>query len=292
MSKGKSKKPKSEEELPDEMSEEQEDTEFVLSATRAPRQGSYERFLAQGLAQAILMTDDMKRAKAVSLCAYMVQESEREKLATDYQQVKVLNAVANALLNPTAQKHEAIEVVSIPWGFPETEESYQTFILPWYKCKPFYWPRLLRKHAETWRTWHCSRCTSEVLKAKLPIPDTWRLPRVCPNCRRPVQEWNQYYVTFSDLTEITEEPFWSFFYEMSTCLTPEGYDVLRNNFIAWASEPVQQLLAELTKMVDPNLYDQILGLYEKRGKKDYSQKVKDVAKDTTKGGSDSEDNMG
>lgn len=294
MSKGKSKKPKSEEELPEEKDEEQEDTEFVFSATRAPRQGSFERFLAQRLAQAILMMDDMKIIKTVSLCAYMVPEPQRENLATDYQKVKVLNADANALLNPTIRKHEAIEVVSIPWGFPETEENYKTFILPWYNCKPFYWPRLLRKHAETWRIWHCQKCTTEVLRAKLPLSDTLRLPNRCSKCG--LEMVNHYngipQVTTFDHTIVNDEPYWSFFFEMSTCLTPEGYDTLRNNFVAWASEPAQQILAELTKMVDPNLYDQILGLYERRGKKDFTEKVKEVAKDSTKGGSDSEDNMG
>jgi hypothetical protein len=288
------KKEKQIEELPEEKDEEQEDTEFVLSATRAPRQGAYERFLAQGLAQTILMTDDLKRVKAVSLCAFMVPDAEREKLATDYQKVKVLNADANALLNSTARKYGDLEVVSVPWGFPETEENYQAFILPWYNCKPFYWPRLLRRHAETWRIWHCIHCTTEVLRAKFPLSDTLRLPNRCPKCH---EEMVNHYngieqVTTCDHTIVDKEPYWSFFFELSTCLTPEGYDVLKNNFVAWASEPAQQILAELTKMVDPNLYDQILGLYERRGKKGYTDKVKEVAKESIKGESDSEDNMG
>jgi hypothetical protein len=53
---------------------------------------------------------------------------------------------------------------------------------------------------------------------------------------------------------------------------------LKNNFVVWADEPAQQLLAELTKMVDPNLYDQLRGfLYEKQRKKGYVEKVKEIA---------------
>jgi hypothetical protein len=280
-----SKKPKKKDSGQESESEEQEDAEFLLSATRAPRQGAYEHFLTQSLAQTIFMTDDLKRIKAISVSALMVQEAEREKVAVDYELVRVLNQVASALLSPSLNKKPDfnMEIVSVPWGFPETEENYKTFILPWYNCKPFYWSIMLRRHGETWRTWHCQKCTTEVLKAKFPLSDTLRFPYRCPKCHNIIV--NPYngiaYVTTFDQTEINREPCWSFFFEISINLTPQGYDLLRSNFVAWAIPQTQLILAELTRMVDPNLYAEMLGLYSRRGKQGYAEKVKEAAEGVT-----------
>jgi hypothetical protein len=260
--------------------EEAQFKQFFSTAIRAPKAGSFEHFLTQSLAQTILMTDVLKRTKTVTESALMIPETDRGNLAINYEKVNVLNLVANALLNPSARKlPEDMEVVSIPWGFPETEENYETFILPWYNCRPFFRPRLMTEHSETWRTWRCYWCTSEVLKAKLPIPDTLRLPRRCPKCRKEIIRWTgEQYVTVSDVTEVTEERSWSFFFEMSTYLTPQGYDLLRNNFGAWATPQIQLFLAELSRMVDPSLYAEIVGLYtSKHGKKGYGEKVKEAS---------------
>ena len=281
-----SKKPKKKDSGQESESEEQEDAEFLLSATRAPRQGAYEHFLTQSLAQTIFMTDDLKRIKAITVSALMVQESERENVGVDYQLVRVLNQVASALLNPTLNKKPEfnMELVSVPWGFSESEENYKTFILPWYNCKPFFWPIMLRKHGETWRTWHCLHCTAEVLKAKFPLSDTLRFPHRCPKCHSlVVNPYNSAIVnlTTSDQTILNEEPYWSFFFEVSINLTPQGYDLLRNNFVAWAIPQAQLILAELTRMVDPNLYAEMLGLYSRRGRQGYAEKVKEAAEGVT-----------
>jgi hypothetical protein len=84
------------------------------------------------------------------------------------------------------------------------------------------------------------------------------------------------YITTCDQTNVNKEPFWGFFFEMTTNLTPQGYDLLRNNFIAWAIPQAQLILAELTRMVDPNLYAEMLGLYSRRGKQSFSEKIKEA----------------
>lgn len=278
----KSKKKDSEQETKDE---DQEDAEFLLSATRAPRQGAYESFLTQSLAQTIFMTDDLKRIKTITVSALMVQESERENVGVDYQLVRVLNQVASALLNPTLDKRPEfkMEIVSVPWGFSKSEENYKTFIVPWFNCKPPFWPIMLRKHGETWRTWHCFYCSAEVMKAKFPLADTLRWPHKCPKCHHNcVNPYNNsiVYLTTNDHTTINEEPSWSFFFEMTTTLTPLGYDLLKNNFIAWAISQTQLILSELTRLVDPNVYAEMLGLYRGRGKQNLSDKVKEATEGT------------
>ena len=286
-----SKKPKKKDSGQETKIEEQEDAEFLFSATRQPRSGAYEHFLTQSLAQTIFMTDDLKRIKAITVSALMVQEGERENVGVDYELVRVLNQVASALLNSSLDKKPEfnMEIVSVPWGFSESEENYKTFILPWLNCKPRFWPIMLRKHGETWRIWHCWYCTAEVLKAKFPLPDTLRYPNRCPKCNRLVL--NPYNgipnLTTSDQTIVDKEPDWSFFFEMTTNLIPQGYDLLKNNFVAWAIPQAQLILSELTRMVDPNLYAEMLGLYGRRGKQSLSEKVKEATE-----GSKSENPLG
>jgi hypothetical protein len=129
------------------------------------------------------------------------------------------------------------------------------------------------------------------MKAKSPLSDTLRLPKTCPKCHRAL--FNPYntaivYLTTCDQTTINEEPYWSFIFEMTINLTPQGYDILRNNFVGWAIPQTQLILAELTRMVDPNLYAEMLGLYSRRGKPSLSEKVKEV----TEGGPKSENPLG
>jgi len=270
------------EELEDQENENQQDAEFILSATHAPRQGARERFLIQSLAQALIMTDDLKRIKSLSLTAFMIEKADRENLAIDYQKVKVLNLMSTALLNPSKRMiQQGLEVVSISWGFPETEENFKTFILPWFNCNLRYWSDFLTKHVETWKTWECY-CGLEFARRKLPYSDSDSpaFPINCPKCKKSVMILGNFWGNTYKIRYIVKEPLWSFFFEICQILSPEGYDRLKHNFVGWASELIQEFFGELTKIVDPHLYDQILGLYEKRGKKGYAEKVKETAKET------------
>ena len=189
------------------------------------------------------MTDDAKRVKAVTVAALMVHEPERENLAIDYQIVEVLNSVATAMLSYSVRKVDEIELVAVPWGFARSEENFKKFISPWFTVNPIYYPHFLQTH---------------VVLGK--AHNSWQYPPI---------------------KEIIYEPNWDWFFDASTCLNIQGYLVLRNAFTAWAIPKVQQFLAELTHMVDPNLYAQMLGLYSKRGKQGYAEKVKEAAEGVT-----------
>ena len=244
-----SKKPKKKDSEQETRNEEEEDAEFLLGATRAPRQGSYEHFLIQSLAQTIFMTDDLKRTKAVTVAALMVQESERENLVIDYDIVEVLNGVATAMLNYSVRKIGEIDLVAIPWGFTWSEENFEKFIVPWLTVRPIYYPHFMRTHVVLGKTHY-----------------NWEYPPII---------------------KIIEEPLWSWFFDVVTCLSVEGYSMMKNAFTAWAIPKVQQFLAELTHMVDPNLYAEMLGLYSRRGKQSLSEKVKEATE-----GSKSENPLG
>jgi len=221
--------------------EELADREFISSVIRAPRQGAYEQFLCQLLAQSVICTDPLKRVKIVCEAAWTIKEPERKDLAIDYDRVGVLNAVANALLNPSSQKCDLSEVVSVPWGFDPTEDNFKKYIDPWLRGTVNYFPVFLsRKH---------------VLLRKPAIYGGW-----------------------PEVVKIITEPFWEWFFEASNCLLVHGFSTLRNSFIAWASPQAQLTLAELTNAVDPNTYRDVLGLYSKPGRRDYAQKVRETAK--------------
>jgi len=209
---------------------------FVSSAIRAPRAGAYEHLLSQFLASAVVVTDPLKRVKIVCEAALMIPESQRN-LDISYEKIEVLNIVANALLNKTTMKlPDGSAYVSIPWGFKLVEENFQKFVKPWDKHNLTYYPVLLKKQAEI--------------------------------------EWD--YRGIPTVKKIFYDPYWRWFFEASGCLTVAGYNNLKNSFAAWAIPQVQLYLAELTRVVSPGLYGQILGLYTRRGKQSYAQKVKEA----------------
>ena len=226
----------------EEQSEELTDAEFISSVIRAPRQGTYQQFLCQLIAQAVICTDPLKRVKILTEAAWTVKEPERKDLAIDYERVEVLNAVANALLNPAFQKVDVIEVVSVPWGFDPSEANFKKFLAPWVQGSAMYYPVFLSyKHV--------------VLK-KPTYDSGWQ----------------------TTVVKIIYEPHWEWAFETTGCLSVHGFNTLRNSFIAWASPQAQLYLAELTTAVDPNTYRDVLGLYSKPGRRDYAQKVRETAK--------------
>lgn len=213
---------------------------FVQTALRQPRGGIYEQLLSQFLAQAVIVTDPLKRIKIVCEAALLIPEKERGDLAVDYEQVNMLNRVANALLNSVTRKDLdfGVDVVSIPWGFGYTEENFKEFIEPWVECQPNYWPYLLKKHVE----------------------------------------FSQDRYGQVKIVKIIETPTWSFLYEVCACLTHVGYNTVKNAFAAWAIPKVQLYLAELTQVVSPSLYAEVIGLYRRNSKGSYAEKVKEAAK--------------
>jgi hypothetical protein len=250
----KDKEPEAEpiEDVEERNDEELTDREFVASVIRAPRQGTYEQYFCQLLAQSVICTDPLKRVKIVTEAAWTIKEPERKNLAIDYEIVSVLNAIANALLNPSSQKCDLTEIVSIPWGFDLTEENWNKFIRPWMQGSANYYPVFLSyKHV--------------VLKKP-----------VYTNC-------------WPEVVKIIYEPYWEWSFESSRCLSVQGFNTLRNAFIAWASPQAQNYLAELTSVVDPNTYRDVLGLYSKPGRRDYAQKVKETTQLTA--GTQNEDSV-
>jgi len=259
---------------------EDEFEEFVSSAIRAPRQGVYEHLLSQFLASAVVVSDPLKRVKTVTEATMMVPERERKDLAIEYETVDVLNTVCMAFQNHMVQKdhwlerYSPFEIVIIPWGFPKTEENFNKYIAPWYRNSIEYFPPLLREHLKWHKIWICLDCDT-----RLGMDDE-KLPRKCPKCGNEIEKMeyvhgNYYGCISREEYEVLENPLWSWFFEATRCLSVSGFLRMKNEFVQYAIPKVQLFLAELTRLVEPSLYADILGLAKKGS---YAEKVEKVAK--------------
>jgi hypothetical protein len=83
----------------------------------------------------------------------------------------------------------------------------------------------------------------------------FKFPIVCPKCEREVYPEHLY---FEPTTIIDDNPFWSFFYEACQCLSGEGHVLMVNSFTNWAMPTVQRAKKELSKLVNPSLYSEVL----------------------------------
>jgi hypothetical protein len=285
--KPKKDKGKKSEESPEEGQGEQgqSDQEFVSFALRQPKTGPYEHLLSEFLAQAVITTDRLKKNKVVCEACLFVPEPKREELAIDYERIKVLDDVTTAFLTASSRRNQqlGIDVISIPWPFSIQENTFNKYIAPWFNGEIRFWSDLLSKHVENWRIWKCSECGFEFGRGRIGIDKRPVLPNRCPKCDDLVvsRDGMDYSVKYR-YRVIVREPFWSFFFEMSQILSPEGYGLLKNNFTSWANPQVQQTLFRLTAAVDPSLYSAILGIYNNRARKDYSEKVNEKADQITK----------
>lgn len=253
--------------------------EFVSTAVRAPRQGVYEHLLSQFLASAVVVTDPLKRIKIVTEAAMMVPEREREDLAVNYETVERLNTVCMALQNARNEKavwiegSDAFKRIIIPWGFPTNKENFEKYISPWYLGPIRAFPLLLTHHLKLFKVWTCSKCSHTL--GEVGVDEK---PVKCPKCSEKLKEhfWDY---KIEERYKVVKDPRWSFFFDITTCLAEVGYQELKNQFITYAIPKVQLMLAELTRLVQPNLYANILGLYTKR--RSYAEKVSEVAKTAT-----------
>jgi hypothetical protein len=188
----------------------------------------------------VICTDPLKRIKIVAETAWTVKEEDRKKMNIDYEKIEVLNVVANAFLNPSVHNEPRFgdSIVSLSWGFFPSEENFKKYIVPWYN----------KYNMSFWPI---------LLRGHVKIRQSFSTIIV---------------------DKVFYDPEWSFFLDASDCLTPIGFNKLKNAFIACASPQAQQYLAELTGAVDQNTYREILGLYRKPERKGYAEKVKETAK--------------
>lgn len=116
-----------------EMSEVQDLIENVTEATNAPRFGIFEQVLSGNIYQAANTPDPLRKIQLVTDSVFMLDPKKREALKIDMDMAQIVKTVATAFQNRTITKvgWENRVMVSVVFGFPQTEEYFDSYIAPW-----------------------------------------------------------------------------------------------------------------------------------------------------------------
>ncbi|MBS7635343.1 hypothetical protein KEJ34_07685 [Candidatus Bathyarchaeota archaeon] len=178
--------------------EEREFEEFSARALRLRRKGAFENMLAQHLVLSV-GAEPLRKVRLICEAAFMVPEG---KLQIDKQQLEAVYKVVLSFLNSNMTKEGTI---SIAWGFPLTEESYEKYVAPWQKSN-----------------------------VPLIISGDYKRAEV----------------------KSREE---KFLYETySLDLYPASFYFLKAEFLSWAIPIVMRVYEQLSRLVDPDLYREML----------------------------------
>lgn len=265
-------------ETENEQNEEKEDfSKFVSGALRGPRKGTYEQLLCQHLISSVT-ANPLKKIKLTCEAA-MMAEPEKAK-GFNQEELETFFNVSNAFSSASQTKIDQIgtRMYAIPWPFSNTEENYDRYIKPWH-ISASYFINFIRKHRQTaWKLQHhdpfghCDAVLEVTRKSEVEdvIKDILATYERCPGCHGRLER-NR--IHKEETTIIVEEPEWSFFFEMSQCLSQSGFQTLLNSFVAWAMPKAMTLSRELSKNVDPSLYREMFALLGKKEVEDTSESV-------------------
>ena len=96
--------------------------EFAKIALRRPMRGSWESLLCQHLVQSV-NSDAPQKVRLICEGAYMAID----KAKVDMGLIDRIYRVASALVNTKEE-----DFTHVAWPFPETQETYDLYIGPWY----------------------------------------------------------------------------------------------------------------------------------------------------------------
>lgn len=99
--------------------------DFVSSALRLHRRGSYENLLCQHLIMAV-NADPLRKVRLICEASWMTDPS---KTGLDMKQVETIYTVDLSLLNTNPET----DFLSVAWGFSLTPENFERFIAPWHR---------------------------------------------------------------------------------------------------------------------------------------------------------------
>lgn len=251
-----------------EKDEAEEISSFAATALRAPRKSTFDMILTQHL----ILSISAKPLKKIALVSQAAMMCKPEKISNQEQLINIYR-VARSLASATYIKIDAWQRMwFIPWDFASTERNFDDFIRPWHVHVSYFPDNIKFNRKVVWQIKHdgafrtgCRRVMAVVEKEEDVEATVEKLLEigVCPQCNEILSERS---ISRQRATAIKEEPIWSFFFEMSkTCLTERGFKVLRNSFISWAMPLIQKAVAELSELVTPQQYEDMLKLLTKQG---------------------------
>jgi len=199
-----------------------EEERFSQFATAALR-GPKKGTFEQLLCQHLILAVTAKPLKKISLiceAAMMAAGSEKD---IDFELVQILHKLATSFQQAIHNRWYNARFCSINWSFATTEENFGKYIMPWLEGGRLrYYPFL---GSTMWKE------EAEAI-------------------RREVDEW------------LASLPYWQYFFTVTTQvqLTEESYRRLLGQFTGWALPQAMKMFAELSRLVQPQLYREMLTL--------------------------------
>lgn len=252
-----------------EENEAEEITSFAATALRAPRKSTFDQLLCQHL----ILSVTAKPLKKISLVSQATMMVDSDKIKNQEELTRIYR-VARAFASASYIKLDqwGTRMWYIPWDFPSTEQNFNDFIKPWHIHVGYFPDHIKFNRQVVWKIRHSGPFSSgcnyvlATVQTKDEIKDVVKkllAVGICPKCNDNLRERS---ISTQTTTAIKEEPLWSFFFEMSgTCLSEQGFKMLRNSFISWVMPLIQKAVAELSELVTPQQYEDMLKLLTKQG---------------------------
>ena len=228
--------------------------EFVVKALRGPKRGILEHSLCQHLALAIA-SQPLRKIRLICEAAYLLDEKTREEIGISNDDLEVIYQVCLGFVNATHATvpsfYSNIEVWSVNWGFIKKRreiEIFRRYIAPWFSDRTIQLFEVAMSEKEA----------KEFLEIKKKAREAYaNLEKLrgegCNDgevLKRLEVEWKHYYAVG--------------FFMAVHYLTKQSFNELTSMFIGWALPKVQQIFACLSRLVEPTLFEEMLGLYRTR----------------------------
>lgn len=248
--------------------------EYVTEAMRGPKFGIFEQLLCQNLVQAAITTDPLRKVQCVTDATLMLGADKQKNLDIDADKASVIKSICTAFQHRivTSLKQHLRPLVTIKFGFPETEENFDKYIKPWYNAESVrFFPEFMpKKLGEIYLVWFCRTCGNEVsnkLRGDFGInkeeTKSWSYVKKqwCKFCGADLEKnLNPYTLSYRIKThEKTSEAEYTF--GVFTALSEEGYVALENDFLQWCLPFILELMRKLTEAVRPEIYREIAKMF-------------------------------
>lgn len=260
---------------------------FLEAIGRTPRLDVHHRLASKKLLAAATLKNSLERYDLIIRAAFtMLEEIKSKGFSIDLGRLIVLDNLVQSFLAAEEVNINGTRIKTIPWAFPQTEESFETYIIEWWNHGFEYIPDFLSTQKELYVRLNCSFCGALIADinygeflAKVEKPKkSWFHPEYnyvdkynkCPVCNSPFKprdSLERLLLLSRGITQplkITyyykpiEEPEWEFFFDVtSNALTVNGYQQLLSNFLGYYNEEISEIESKVAKSIDPTIFKEV-----------------------------------
>ncbi len=250
--------------------EEEQLTDFAASALRGPKFGIFEQLICQHLVQATVTADSLRKIQLVCDAALMLEPDKQKALGVDMEKLEIVKAVNDAFQRrvATSLKQYARPIVSVEFGFPDSEENYTKYVGPWWtgEMPNIYATQMNNRLGKIYTVYRCTQCRNRVadsIKGRTGYTED----KCCKFCGADLHysamtNPQPLYINHNFKPQ-EDAPYWELFFEYCFALKEDGYINLKNHFLKWANPFAMDLMRRLTHAVRPEIYNEIARMFVK-----------------------------